>query len=161
MGVISTPHTQTEIQQTGAESDNSTDADDAASAFAELCKKQLPVALALGMSAEEFWHGDVGLFWAYVRAGEIKRKQEDYAAWAQGYYFQLALSDVMGQVFAQKGHKPKRVYPEKPIFTAEREKKPKAKAQDPQKAAYAAAIAQFMRMNDATNAAVIAKNNTE
>lgn len=160
MGVISTPHTQTEIRQTGAESDNSTD-DDAASAFAKLCKKQLPVALALGMSAEEFWNADVGLFWAYVRAGEIKRKQEDYAAWAQGYYFQLALSDVMGQVFAQKGHKPKRIYPEKPIFTAESEKKPKEKAQDPQKAACAAAIAQFMRMNDATNAAVIAKNNTE
>lgn len=150
---------------TGAESDNQNKMM-SSSAFDKLCAEQLPIALALGMSANDFWDAEPSLFWAYVKAGKIKRRQEDYAAWAQGFYINLAFADVLTQAFAGKGEKPKRIYPEKPVFTeSEEDKRKKKHRKENPDAAYRAAVeqmrARFEALNDATNAAVRAKNNED
>lgn len=129
MGVKATP-TQDDISKTSAydgggiiESLGLSYAD-----FTKRCNDQLAYALVLGMTPKDFWEGDVKLFWVYVKAGRMKREQEDRAAWVQGYYNNLAFADVLSMAFAGKGKKVKRVYPEEPVFTS-KDKKAKEKAQ--------------------------------
>lgn len=93
--------------------------------FVKSANEQLVYAITLGMTPEQFWEGDVTLFWAYVRAAKIKRKQEDQLAWVQGYYINLAFADVLNAAFSGKGKKPKKIYPEKPLFAEQEEKRRK------------------------------------
>lgn len=119
MGVGSTP-TPKQTNGTGAEDDERAKNGLSHSALSKLIKDQLPIAITLGMSPQEYLEGEISLFWAYVRAGKLKRKQEDELAWAQGYYFNLAVADVLNQALSGKGKKPKPIYPQQPVFTSDK-----------------------------------------
>lgn len=69
----------------------------------------------MGMSYEEFWHGEFNLVKSYQEAYKLKQEIKDYELWKQGLYFYEALLDVSPilQAFAKKGTKP-RPYPDKP-----------------------------------------------
>lgn len=81
----------------------------------ELFKEQFPYYLAMGMTYEQFWHGDFDLAISYRKAYELKQEIKDYDFWKQGLYFYEALIDVSPilQAFVKKGTKP-RPYPDKP-----------------------------------------------
>ena len=78
-------------------------------------KENFPYYLAMGMSYEEYWHGQFYLVKSYQKAYELKQEIKDYDFWKQGLYFYEALIDVSPilQAFAKKGTKP-RPYPDKP-----------------------------------------------
>ena len=86
--------------------------------FEELFWEALPQYLAIGMSAEEFWHGPFDLARAYREAWLIRRDNAYMAEWRQGMYFQTALSVALDRAF-NKGSSA--TYPEEPLFTASEE----------------------------------------
>lgn len=133
----------------------------------KLHRKQLPIALAMGMTPHQFWDEEVTLFWAYEKANRIKRRQEDAAAWMQGFYNGRAFADVLSAAFAKKGQKHESVYPKKPVFTDDPERAEKKKritkpsemsASEKERKLIAEEIRdRFRALNDATNAALLEK----
>lgn len=122
--------------------------------FQKVCENQLAYALVAGMSPKDFWEGDVTLFWVYMRAAKMKRRQEDMLAWAQGYYNNIAFADVLSAAFTGKGKKHKPIYPEKPIFTSE-DREAVGKTQSEKKTAQDEAAERLLdlltRYNERTN----------
>jgi hypothetical protein len=85
--------------------------------FDELC----PFYMSIGMSYDEYWHGDNYAYKYYLKAYELKKKREmdllDYKCWLTGLYTYEAICDCSPILhdFVKKGTKPLR-YPDKPIF---------------------------------------------
>ena len=50
--------------------------------------------MSIGMSYDEFWNQDVSLVRAYLKANELREKQQNRRAWLQGMYFYEALCDA-------------------------------------------------------------------
>lgn len=70
----------------------------------ELC----PQAMALGMSLDEYWHGEPSNINFYVKAEEFRQRKTNNQLWLQGAYIYYALcsSSPMFNSLA-KDHKPK------------------------------------------------------
>lgn len=81
----------------------------------EIFKQQFPFYLAIGMTYEQYWHGEAWLTKSYREAYELKKQIKDYDLWRQGMYFYEALLDVSPvlHAFAKSGTKPNK-YSEKP-----------------------------------------------
>ena len=92
----SSPHEDKTIEQT----------------FNEFC----PYFIAMGCSYDDFWYKDTEIAKAYLKAHEIRQKQENERLWLQGYYFYVALCDVAPvlNAFAKKGTKVQ-PYPTEPF----------------------------------------------
>lgn len=82
----------------------------------EYFEEALPYFMAIGMSYDEFWYKSPKLAKHYLKAHEIRQKQESERLWLQGYYTYIALCSVSPvlHAFAKKGTKPLD-YPKKPI----------------------------------------------
>ena len=50
--------------------------------------------MSIGMSYDEFWHGDVAKVKAYRQAYELQEKRRNQELWLQGMYFYEALCDA-------------------------------------------------------------------
>lgn len=59
--------------------------------YKQIFDKVLPYYLSIGMTADEFWHGDVHLAKAYREAYKLRRKDENFNLWLQGRYIYEAL----------------------------------------------------------------------
>lgn len=53
-----------------------------------------PMAMAWGMTSEEFWHGRPWLFQSYREAHRISSRERDWERWQLGAYFKDALERV-------------------------------------------------------------------
>lgn len=64
--------------------------------------------MAIGMTYDEFWYGDVSMVRAYRKADELRRRRQNEMSWLQGMYIYEALCDVapIFHAFAKKGTKP-------------------------------------------------------
>lgn len=82
----------------------------------------LPYFIAIGVSYDDFWYNDPLIAKAYLKAHEIKQKQENERLWLQGYYFYVALCDVAPvlNAFAKKGTKVQ-PYPSEPFALSNKE----------------------------------------
>lgn len=78
--------------------------------LSDLFWEALPQFLAIGMTAEEFWHGDPRLASAYRRAWELRSRERQWAEWRAGLYHAAAI----GCCLSEKGE-----YPERPLGTVE------------------------------------------
>lgn len=61
--------------------------------------------MALGMSYDQYWYGDVRMTKAFVEADKLKQERMNTEKWLQGIYFLNALSCVLES---------NKTYPEKP-----------------------------------------------
>ena len=59
--------------------------------YKEIFDGVFPYYLSIGMSYQEFWHGEVELVKAYREAYKMRRKENNFNAWLQGRYFYEAL----------------------------------------------------------------------
>lgn len=76
--------------------------------------------MAMGMTYEQFWDGDVFLAAAYRKADMIRRRRRNEELWLEGIYMAEALSATVGNMFA-KGNKHQ--YPSEPFpLTADEQK---------------------------------------
>lgn len=69
--------------------------------------------MALGMSYDQYWYGDVRMTKAFVEADKLKQERMNTEKWLQGLYFLNALSCVLDS---------NKTYPEKPYVLFERPK---------------------------------------
>ena len=60
----------------------------------EIFHEEFPKYLAMGMSYEEYWHGDANLPKDYVKANLLKRSQRNEEMWRQGLYIYNAMAAV-------------------------------------------------------------------
>ena len=65
-----------------------------------------PYYLAIGMTYEQFWEGDVWLAEDYFRANQISAQRKSEEMWLQGLYFYHGVSVALGNAFRKKGAKP-------------------------------------------------------
>lgn len=70
--------------------------------------------MAMGMSANEYWHGEPRLALDYRKAYEIRTSLHNQEMWMQGLYFYKAVSSIASQILAKPG-KPPEKYPQYPI----------------------------------------------
>ena len=71
-----------------------------------------PVYMAMGMTHDQFWNGDVFLVKAFREADAIRRRRRNEELWLEGIYMVEALSATVGNMFS-KGNKHQ--YPSEPI----------------------------------------------
>ena len=64
-----------------------------------------PYYLYVGMTSEEFWHGDPLLAVAYRRMHLLQQDEANQKAWWQGYYNFVAVSTALQNRFRAKGKK--------------------------------------------------------
>lgn len=77
--------------------------------------------MAIGMSPEEFWHGDPRFAKAYREAEKIRRDNRYMAEWRTGIYMYEALlsaSNAFREVSKGIDHK----YPQSPLFSTDPQK---------------------------------------
>lgn len=74
--------------------------------FSESFSEIFPYYMAIGMSYDEFWHGDPYLAVYYREAHELKRDEENQKQWWNGLYTYIAVSTALSNIhFDGKRHK--------------------------------------------------------
>ncbi len=83
--------------------------------ISELFEEHCPYYISIGMTWEDFWHGDALMARAYRKAQRIRNKRENQQLWMQGLYVYKALLCVSPilHAFAKAGTKPE-PYPDMP-----------------------------------------------
>lgn len=64
------------------------------STYGEQFERLCPIYMTMGMTYEQFWHGDAGLVKAYRKAFELKQDLENQSLWLQGMYIYEAICCV-------------------------------------------------------------------
>lgn len=78
--------------------------------------------MSIGMTYDEFWHGEPSMVRAYRKAWEIKKHNEEYDRWRLGYYVYTSLLCVAPVLRAfTKGDVKPGNYPNQPFPLTEKE----------------------------------------
>ena len=115
----------------------------------------MPTYLAIGMSSEEFWHGDPRLARAYREAERIRRDNRYLAEWRYGVYVYEALLTA-SPAFREISKGVKHEYPKEPLFSATPPKEMSQEEKD--KALMEKNKAVFMAMAEKLNAEFAERN---
>lgn len=75
--------------------------------------EQLPYYLSIGMTPDEYWHGDNNLPIAYRKAFELKRKRKNWELYYGGLYNMLGVASLLSS---------ESKYPDMPLPMNEKEK---------------------------------------
>ncbi|MCR2033717.1 hypothetical protein [Anaerofustis stercorihominis] len=89
--------------------------------YTDIFKQLCPSYMAMGMSYNEFWYGDIEVACVYKEAFEQKQKLKNENLWLQGLYFYKALQSVASQIFSEK-ESDAETYLNKPIDFDEEQK---------------------------------------
>ena len=84
--------------------------------YTEVFMKVFPSYIVMGMTYQQFWHGQAWLAKAYRDAYEMQQKNAEWDRWRQGAYFYDALlrvAPVMRASFSKTKVEPGK-YPEEP-----------------------------------------------
>lgn len=74
--------------------------------FSEQFREVFPWYMAIGMTYDQFWHGDPYLAVYYREAHELKRDEENQKMWWNGLYTYIAISTALSNIhFDGKRHK--------------------------------------------------------
>ena len=86
--------------------------------FTEIFWEVLPYYLSIGMTWDQFWHGDVRMAVAFRKAEEMRIDRKNAELWLQGMYVYEAVCDAspIFNPFAKKNTRPK-PYPAQPYET--------------------------------------------
>lgn len=68
----------------------------------------------MGMSADEYWHGEPSLHRAFLKKAELERQMRNADQWRGGQYMMAAIAQALA------GNKQK-IYPDKPFPLTEKE----------------------------------------
>lgn len=82
-------------------------------------REAFPYYLYLGMSSEEYWHGDAWLPVAYRKAHIMYQDDQNERAWWQGHYNYVAVATALKNGFREKGAKAE-PYPKEPFRIREK-----------------------------------------
>ena len=120
--------------------------------YTEVFEHVCPYYMSIGMSYEEFWHGDVGLVMYYRKAHELREKRRNQELWLQGMYVYEALCDAspLFRLSMKKGIvKPepyaKEPYPITAAEARERKERERRIKEERMKAEFAAFVANMIK----------------
>lgn len=82
--------------------------------MAEWLDALCPYYMFLGVSCEDFWHGDYTRLKYYAQAYDMNRQRKSEEMWLMGLYNHNAVTTAIGNAFREKGKKPLK-YLEEPI----------------------------------------------
>lgn len=106
--------------------------------------------MALGMTYDDYWYGDVFKARAFLQADIERQKRTNETAWLFGAYVYNALNATVGNLFMDKNDEPNR-YPSEPIsFDEKQSEEKKLKEQEAERnrlVAYLNAVALNRRNN--------------
>jgi len=90
---------------------------------ADRFERECPILMALGMSREEYWFGNIFAPFDYIEADRWKQERFNQQAWLQGMYVADATFTAIANAFAKRNAQ--RVsYPSKPYeFTKPKKNK--------------------------------------
>lgn len=102
--------------------------------------------MAIGMTYEQYWYGDVHMARAFYKADMIRQKRMNEEAWLHGAYICRALEATVCNAFRKTGSPPAQ-YPKEPIWVDEpEERKVNSKRREEQETVYAQAYMMNMVM---------------
>lgn len=105
--------------------------------------------MSIGMTYDEFWHGDVNMVRAFRKADELKRRRQNEILWFQGIYIREALLSTVGNMLSQKGatpiEYPKEPYPVTAEQVAEKKEREKRDMEERMKADLMAIAARMIK----------------
>ena len=73
--------------------------------------------MAIGMTYDQYWYGDVHMARAFYKADRLRQKRMNDEAWLYGAYVARAVEATICNAFRGKGDPPAK-YPEEPIWDA-------------------------------------------
>lgn len=73
--------------------------------LSSIFREVLPYYMYLGMTPEEYWHGDPLLPIYYRKAHILKKDDANERMWLQGYYNYVAVATALQNGFREKGKK--------------------------------------------------------
>jgi hypothetical protein len=76
------------------------------SSAAHELEKAFPYYLSIGMTYDQYWHGDVMLVYDYNEAEMLRRERRNQEMWLQGLYIYRATGAAIGSAFRKKGTDP-------------------------------------------------------
>ena len=79
--------------------------------------------MAIGMTYEQYWYGDVHMVRAFYKAHRLRLRMMNETAWLTGAYVKKALDATVGNMF-RKGGQPL-TYPQEPIWNGEEDEEMK------------------------------------
>lgn len=123
----------------------------------ELFWDSMPQYLAIGMSSEEFWHGQPKLAVAYREAERIRRDNRFHAEWREGIYTLqalLAAAPALKAFTKADEHE----YPKEPVFSTSTKA---VTEEDRQKAQMEKAKTAFVEMANKLNAKLAERGATQ
>ena len=71
--------------------------------------------MAIGMTYEQYWYGDVHMARAFYKADRLRQKRMNDEAWLYGAYVARAVEATICNAFRVKGTSPTE-YPKEPIW---------------------------------------------
>ena len=71
--------------------------------------------MAIGMTYDQYWYGDVHMARAFYKADRLRQKRMNEEAWLHGAYVLRALDATVCNAFRKKGD-PQSEYPKEPIW---------------------------------------------
>lgn len=74
--------------------------------------------MAIGMTYDQYWYGDVHMARAFYKADRLRQKRMNEEAWLHGAYVLRALDATVCNAFRKKGDPPSE-YPKEPIWDDE------------------------------------------
>lgn len=83
--------------------------------YTDIFYDALPYYLSIGMTASEFWEGDVFLTEAYYEANVYKKKQINEFMHLQGFYVYQAVATVVSNIHFDKRHHKANSYMSEPL----------------------------------------------
>ena len=89
--------------------------------------------MAIGMTYDQYWYGDVRMVEAFREADRFRQRRENENAWLLGIYVKNAIDSSIGNAFREKGSQPIK-YPAEPYGTKEFEEKQSKKRQQQREA---------------------------
>ena len=74
--------------------------------YGQIFKEIFPFYLRIGMTYEQFWHGDLSLVKYYRQAHELKNEEQNQMMWWNGYYTYIAFATALSNIHLDgKKHK--------------------------------------------------------
>lgn len=84
-----------------------------------MLEKDCPYFMSIGMTYDQYWHGDVHMARAFYRAEKLRQEQRDADAWLIGSYVGRAIDSTISNAFRKQGATPQK-YPDMPDLMKKR-----------------------------------------
>ena len=92
--------------------------------ISDMLDKLCPYYMLMGVSYDEFWHGDYTHLKYYEEKYKLEVEKRNQELWLQGLYIYDAVGTVLANAFAKRGSNPKK-YPDKPYRITEKSEEEK------------------------------------